>query len=166
MGSHVIVPGTNPWSSSAHGHLSLLREDQSLPGRVSGSFSAHALSPGLSLVSWKTSPVAAWALLTTGTATLLSCFPSSLGAVAFYFDVPGTFSVFWLFWRGMSDICCSGRCCMRVPWGSSRGAPRLGTLPLFRFTSASLGGFGECLEVVVYCQPCLAKGAALPGAVG
>ena len=78
MCSHVIVPGTNPWSSPAHGHLSLLREDQSLPGRVSGSFSAHALSPGLALIAWKACPVAAWAFFPTSTSALLSGFPSGL----------------------------------------------------------------------------------------
>ena len=110
--SHVIVPGTNPWSSPAHGHLSLVCEDQSLPGRVSGSFFAHALSPGLALISWEACPVTAWAFFATSTAAQLACFPSGFRAVSFYLYVPGTFSIAWLFWRGMSDICRRSRGCM------------------------------------------------------
>ena len=59
-------PGTNSWACSTHRLVSLLREQKTLPGRVSRALTTHALRPGRAYVPWESGPVSTGTLLTLG----------------------------------------------------------------------------------------------------
>ena len=109
VAAHVIVPGTNPWTSSAHRPVPLVCQWHPLPGRVScTALPPHALRPGRPQVSWEAAPVSTGTGLSSSSPALTPCFTCGFRAITLNFHLPGRFCNFRVVSRRFSEICGTG----------------------------------------------------------